>query len=568
MPKAPRFIERPVSELLKLVSLILSPEKKFYSTAIVYGIAISFLTLAIPVSVQTLITTVANTSLLRPVVTISIILFLLLIFSGILNALQVRLVEIFEQRFFARITSEILMRNVYAKYSYFEGINRAELVNRYFEIMAIQKNVPILLTSGFSLILQTVVGFIVVSLYHPAFLAFNLVFIFLIYVVLKIWGGRAIRASVRLSESKYDIAQWLEEMAMSNSFFKSEKYIMHAVKKTDDLTNKYILNRKRSFGYSFAQTVSLLIIYAIASSGLLGIGGYLVINSQLSLGQLVAAELILSAIFYGMSKFGYYLGLVYELIASCEKLSYFYNIPLEDEGGKLAANKSVGIKFDETEYEYCNDIVKFNFDIKPSEKIMASAISYKGERAFVNLVKRHGKASKGEVLIGKDNIVDYNIHKLREDIIVLDSMLIFECTINKYIRISAPNATSAEISEAIKFVGLDKVIDGLEDGLSTELLPTGFPLSSNEILRLKLAAALLANPKILILTEIFDTIPYKQRQKIITNICKIPELTFIYFSNRKDIISFDRYLYLTTKNCYFFDKVEDLREAEEKRYDE
>ncbi len=143
--------------------LILAPERSFYALAVIYGVAIGILTLSIPISVQVLISTVANTAQPEPVVILAVALLVLLAFSAVFMALQYFALELFERRFFARITSEIVMRFVYARYAHVESINRDEMANRYFDIMTVQKNMPILLTGGISLFLQTLVGFLVTS---------------------------------------------------------------------------------------------------------------------------------------------------------------------------------------------------------------------------------------------------------------------------------------------------------------------------------------------------------------------------------------------------------------------
>jgi ABC-type bacteriocin/lantibiotic exporter with double-glycine peptidase domain len=87
------------SSVLAKIKLILNPEYPFYISSIIYGIGVSVLTLAIPISVQSLVNTVAFGVLTQPLVVLSIVLLLLLLFSGVLNALQVYVIELFQRRF-------------------------------------------------------------------------------------------------------------------------------------------------------------------------------------------------------------------------------------------------------------------------------------------------------------------------------------------------------------------------------------------------------------------------------------------------------------------------------------
>jgi ABC-type bacteriocin/lantibiotic exporter with double-glycine peptidase domain len=123
------------------MATLLREDRGFVWLAVVYSVALSLLSLAVPLCVQTLVNSVANIAVFRPVVILGIVLFVLLAASGILVGLQVYLMEIFERRFFCRVTADIVMRTIYGRHDYFEGINREELFNRYFEVMNIQKNV-------------------------------------------------------------------------------------------------------------------------------------------------------------------------------------------------------------------------------------------------------------------------------------------------------------------------------------------------------------------------------------------------------------------------------------------
>ncbi len=191
--------------------------------------------------------------------------------------------------------------------------------------------------------MQIAVGFVLVSLYHPYFLGFTLVMIAMIWAVWLIWGARALRTGVDLSHAKHATAAWLEQLGGSNGFFKSQRRIDYALDKTDDFTRGYIHERRRHFRHMFSQTVAFLLMYAAASAALLGLGGYLVVQNELTLGQLVAAELVLSAAFVGVSQLGSYLGYFYDLFAAVEEISQFYDVELEACAGRRGTRRRSSI---------------------------------------------------------------------------------------------------------------------------------------------------------------------------------------------------------------------------------
>ena len=163
--------ERSLPALIAHIFNILKPERSFYLLAIVYGIGISLLSLATPVSVQILINTILNTGLTGPLIVISICLLVLLLLYTLLSALRIHLLDVFGRRFYARMVSEISLRTIYANNPFFEDGSRSALFNRYFDIIIVTKVVPYLLVGGFTIVSQAVVGFVLVSLYHPYFLA-------------------------------------------------------------------------------------------------------------------------------------------------------------------------------------------------------------------------------------------------------------------------------------------------------------------------------------------------------------------------------------------------------------
>ncbi len=537
---------------------ILGPERSFYFQAVLYGAGIGVLSLTVPLCVQILVGTVANTAQTQQVVVLGVVLVGLLALSGILVGLQTYVMELFERRFFCRITSDIVIRNIYAQYSFFESVNREEVVNRYFEIMTVQKNVPKLFIGGAALVLQTVVGFIVVSAYHPLFLVFNTVLAVLVLLVLRVWGPGAVRTVVALSQAKYAMARQLEELARGNAFFKGERSIRHALDVAEGATSGYVAEHKAYFRYRFSQIVAMLVLYALASALLLGLGGTLVIAGELALGQLVAAELILSVVFVGLSRSGEYLDLYYELCAAAVKLSEFYAIPLEHETGRLTIDAEVAdVRFDGVVYADRGREYKLDFHVPAGSTALVATQSHTLQKLVVDLLQRHRDPDVGRVAIAGIDLADCRLHDLRDRVAVLDSSGVLERSIAGYLSLGDPSVTRARMRQVLVATRLEDVIDRLPDGMDTQLGPFGYPLSRTETLRLKLAAMLLGEPKVLIITEIFDSIS-PDRRAILHDLRHHANVTTLYFSNRRDLDDFDEYLFLGWDRSERFDSLEAL----------
>lgn len=548
-----------LAKFFRIFFEILKPEANFYWLAAVYGIGISLLSLATPISVQMLINTIANTALTAPLVMLSLTLFGLLTISSLLYALRVHLMELFARRFYARMVAEISLISVYAQNPFFGDFKKSPLFNRYFDVVYVQTAIPILFIGGFTTLLQIAVGFVLVSLYHPYFLGFTLVMIALIWVVWLIWGGRALRTGIDLSHAKHQTAGWLELIGGSNGFFKSQRRIDYALDKTDEFTGRYIVERKRHFRHLFSQTIAFLLMYAAASAALLGLGGWLVIQNQLTLGQLVAAELVLSAAFFGVAQLGSYLGYFYDLFAAVEEISHFYDVEQEQpKGADPFEGPDHTIVMKAVRGYARHEEAQFDLEIPSGSIIMAAASHHGVQRLFNNLLKMHVLPQGGYATLGGIDVKDIEAHHLRKNVHVLDRPTFVEMTIREYLALSCKDTAPKRMVAALETVGLADTIATFDKGLDTPIASTGFPLSSVELQQLKLANALLERPRILVLSRLFDLLDPEPLQRAISELREQAYSTVICFSNRRIDLGFDRFLYLEANRQTYFDNFDEF----------
>ena len=522
---------------------ILGPDQPYFTLVAIYGAGISLLSLATPISVQMLINSVANTALPAPLFTLAGILFVLLMLSAIMSAMRAYLMELFGQRFFARMVAEITLRAVHARNPFFGDERRVDLFDRYFEVMNVQKAMPSLLIGLFTILLQSAVGFVVTSFYHPFFLGFNLLFILSAWLIWRIWSRGAMTTRVELSHAKYNTARWLESVGASNGFYKSSRHLDFAIERSEGETANYIRAYRRHVRYSLTQTTAFLVLYAVASAGLLAMGGWLVIQSQLSIGQLVAAELILSSIFYGAAQLGPYIDAFYDLVAALEELSLLNDIPQESPGspGAIAQARS-DLAFADVQL----DDLHFDLTIPHGSRLIASAED-DVQRAFALLLKRDRQPESGFVTLGGADITTLDAYDLRSDVIVLDRPTIVESSIIDYLKLASPDDSPTAMMAAVRAVSLDRRIGRLPDGLHSVLSQTGWPLSAPETMRLKFAAALISAPKILVMSPLFDIIPRRDLNRMIAAIPS-GQTTVIYFTNRDEPPELDSYLWIGRKS--------------------
>ncbi len=545
-----------------LFKLILQPERRFYWLMLVYGGAVSALSLSVPLSVQVLVATVANSALIQQVLVLALILFGLLVLSGLFTAIQVYLMELFERRFYQRVVSEVSLRLLYAHYPYMESINRDELVNRYFDIMTVQKNLPPLLTGALTTSLQILVGIAVTSFYHPAFLIFNAAVLITAYLTFRVFHHGAAVSAIALSTSKYETAKWLENLSRANSFFKSQRTIAYALTHTNDVLESYDNAHIQHFKFTFAQVVGFLILYASTSAALLGVGGWLVILGQLSLGQLIAAELIMVVIFAGLARTGYYLELYYDLYAAMTKLQQLYLTPTEGNRANRCNTPIVGaLRFDNVICKLPRGRFHFNLDLPAGNHALIRTRSSTQITAIAELLQGFAEAESGDIFFGSTTIDDIAQQHLRNSCLVVDSTLMLECSIADYLDIASPGIPRSRMRQLVHDVHLDNELDGLKNGIDQALTPYGNPLSVAGVIKLKIAFALAAQPSVLVLTPLFDSLSFDSRQTIMRSVRSLDNCTVLCFSNRSDLADFDDYVLCEFDRQFRFDNLKSLSAA-------
>jgi putative ABC transport system ATP-binding protein len=238
------------------------------------------------------------------------------------------------------------------------------------------------------------------------------------------------------------------------------------------------------------------------------------------------------------------------------KLGDFFDIPLEGpiDGDAVPAGP-VGLKFvDATTHDRDREF-HFDFEIPAGAKLMTAGSSYSLQKGLIDLVMRHQSPRRGVLLYGGHDIADLHLHCLRDGIALVDNSGVLERSIEDNLRGGNSELSRAELRTMLAVVGLDAVVNGLPQGLNTPLGAFGYPLSRSETIRLKIAAALLARPQVLILTQVFDSLSHAYRRAIVDHVARLPDLTFIHVSNRRDIGAYREYLYLEPGRHVHFDSL-------------
>lgn len=489
---------------------LLVGERQTLRVAVVYSIVIGLLSLVVPVAVQSLVNTIAFGSALQPLAVLTALVAIGLGVSAIINALRAGVVEIIQRSLFARTAVDVTHRLLRVRADAFDRYHGPELVNRFFDVVTVQKSASLLLIDGLSIVMQTTIGMILLALYHPWLLAFDVLLVAAMLFIVFVLGRGAIVTSIKESKAKYALEAWLEQIATHLVTFKSTGGATYATRRSQLLLDEYLAHRARHFRILLRQIIGSFALQAIASSALLGIGGWLVIQRQLTLGQLVASELIVALMVSAFTKFGKQLEVFYDLLAAIDKLGALVDLPLEpvDGEGVLIAGQPATVTMRDVTVRYDDaDAAALEvplLDVRAGERLGVTGPIGSGKSTLADVLFGLRATSSGSVQVDGIDLRHLRPEDLREHVMLVRNAEVFPGTVLDNVRLGRDDLSLADVTDALRRVGLHDELLELPDGLSTDLHPNGRPLSSRQAWRLMIARAIVGQPRLLVIDGALD----------------------------------------------------------------
>lgn len=485
----------------------LKHERPDFRVLLLFAAAVSLLALATPITVEALVNTVAFGRYFQPVLVLSLILFVLLSFRAALIATSTWVVEIIQRRLFVRVVSDLTYRLPKLQSTVHDQNYVPELVNRFFDVVNVQKAVAVFLLDGINVTLQVVIGMAVLAFYHPALLGYDLVLLFFLTFYLYFIGRGAIQTSIVESKYKYKTAAWLEEIVRSPNAFRRNAGSNLAEHRADEYAQGYITARVAHFRILLRQIVSTLGIQAVAATALLALGGWLVIQGGLTLGQLVAAELIVTGILGSVAKFGKHIELYYDTMASSDKLRQLLELPIADDGfyppvdlGRLGEVQTEGVAFDFG----ARELTFPNFWVQPGESLALAGSEGCGKTTLLQMMVGLRMPTSGQIRFAGVGTHELNFSLIEREIGYAAGVEIVKGSVAENVHLDRANVRSADVRKALETVGLLAEVEKLPHGIDTELECLGQPLSESQCLRLMLARAIVERPRLLLIDGTLD----------------------------------------------------------------
>ena len=501
---------------------LLKLDRKDISQIFFYAIFSGLVSLSLPLGIQAIINLIQAGRVSISWIILVLIVVIGVALVGILSLMQLRITENLQQKIFVRSSFEFGYRLPKIKFEALYNQYPPELANRFFDTLTIQKGTSKLLIDFSTALLQIIFGILLLSLYHPFFIFFGVLLAFLLYSIFRFSFEAGLSSSLKESKYKYKVVSWLQEIARNNFSFRKQENFEFALEKNNQLVEEYIYYREKHFKVIKRQFTQLIGFKVIITACLLLIGGYLVLNQKMNIGQFVAAEIIILLVINSVEKIIIGLESLYDVLTSVEKIGQIVDLKMEEprEANSDYSLTNLSIETENLKFKYpeaTNDVLNdINLKIEPSEKIYLEGINGSGKSTLIRILAGFIQPTSGSFFINDDTYRKIDVAQYRSQIsTITHGETPFEGTVLENITMNNPSISNKDIKWAIESVQLGSFIKTLPEGLETKIFPDGRQLSSSNAQKILLARSIVNKPKILFYEDPLDKMDEEASKEII-----------------------------------------------------
>lgn len=502
--------------------LLLRPDKIEIRNVYIYAIFIGLINLSLPIGIQAIINLIQGGAVSTSWIVLTTFVVAGVALSGILQIKQMQITENLQQKLFTRAAFDFAYRIPRIRLDKLYKYYAPELMNRFFDIVSVQKALPKIIIDFSSASIQVVFGLVLLSFYHPFFILFSMFLLFIVYVILRLTVRRGMETSLDESKRKYEIAHWLQELAKANYTFKLAGETDLPLNEVNAKSAGYVAAREAHFSVLKNQYGLMVSFKTLIALGLLLLGGILVIEQQMNIGQFVAAEIIILLVINSVEKMMSGFETIYDLLTSLEKIAQVTDLELDNEGGIQLNGETGGlsVNLNRVSYGYPDEnktvISNISLEIESAERLVITGQNDSGKSTLLYLIGGLFEPASGSISMDDIPVKNYCPESLRSRIggYLRDESL-FEGTLLENITLGRENATFENVRWAVESLGLRNVINQLPKGYDTRVVPQGRQFSKSTVAKILIARSIVDRPRLLLLENSFSVFAEDERKQLL-----------------------------------------------------
>lgn len=542
---------------------LLQLDKRDLKQIFYYAIFAGLVALSLPLGIQAIINLIQGAQISSSWIVLVSLVTLGVAFQGGLQLMQIRILESIQQKIFTRSSFEFAFRFPKIEASELRNYYPPELANRFFDTLTVQKGLSKILIDFPAAFLQIIFGIILLSFYHPFFIIYGILLIVLIYIVFKFTAAKGLETSLLESKKKYKVAHWIQEVSRSLISFKLSGNTGLAMKRNDELTTDYLVARESHFRILVIQFIQMIGFKILVTAGLLLIGGLLVINQQMNIGQFVAAEIIILLVIGSVEKLIYGLETFYDVLTSLEKIGQVVDKKLEPQEGidPFETPQPLKVELENVDYTTSDGIAilkNISINIGPKDRLLLDGAAGSGKTTLLKVLSGLIVPTQGSLYINNISIKGIWPNRYRSKIgQVLPDQRPFEGTILENITFGDPSISIDRVNDVLRNIGLLPFIKQQTNGLQTILYPEGQQIPYTIAKRIVLARAIVHKPALLLLKDPLDQLEATEVKAIVEYLTDTSQPWTIIVSSRNPLwrklctqtIKLDQGTFNTNKNA-------------------
>ena len=521
---------------------LLKEDKKDLGRIYTYAVFHGLVNLSIPLGIQAIVNLIQGGQVSSSWIVLVSIVVAGVVFSGVLQLFQLRIIENMQQKLFVRSAFEFTFRIPKIKSEAIDQYNAPELMNRFFDTLSIQKGLSKILIDFSTATLQVVFGLLLLSFYHPFFVLFSFALLILVYIIYMLTAKKGLDTSLNESKYKYRVAFWLQNLAQNKDTFKLAGATELHLQKTDSHVQGYLNYREKHFKVLRQQYTLLVVFKSLVAAGLLIIGGLLVLNQQMNIGQFIAAEIIILLVLNSVEKLILSVENIYDVLAALDKIGLVTDLETESNAGQSfglvhQAGSGVEVEIKDLQFSYPNSkalaISQFDLQLQAGEKVCIFGENGSGKSTLLHLIAGLYQIHHGSISFNGLPIGNFNPEEMRAQMgIRFAEEQLFQGTLYDNISIGRSDVKFDDVLWAIDKMQLSEFVKSLPKGLDTEVGAEGDKLSKSIVQKILLARSIANKPGLLLLENSIVFIEKTDREKIIDFLCsKAQQWTLITTSS-------------------------------------